>query len=247
MLPNSKKEWLSCFFSKDHFSGADRVFDDREMPCAFSQRSVAMLSLSSIQSVSQAPVVRPSLVADAVRQSSPLKAIEPTTAVSKERSRAENKTPEAGTSAQVAAAARAAVPAQAAAVQQAKPSAEGKAQQAQAPVPLNEQPPAEKSQVQKALDTQIKGLLSNVWKASARAVDFLLGRDTVEQAKLASEAAQKLQEDIWPILKAEKNAKAAPSAASQNATGSPVVAYTSKGSADSGKVDPRGQILDFVA
>jgi hypothetical protein len=147
----------------------------------------------------------------------------------------------------VAAAARAAVPAQAAAVQQAKPSAEGKAQQAQAPVPLNEQPPVEKSQVQKALDTQIKGLLSNVWKASARAVDFLLGRDTVEQAKLASEAAQKLQEDIWPILKAEKNAKAAPSAASQNATGSPVVAYTSKGSADSGKVDPRGQILDFVA
>ena len=206
-----------------------------------------MLSLSSIQSVSQAPVVRPSLVADAVRPSSPLKAIEPTTAVSKERSRAENKTPEAGTNAQVAAAARAAVPAQAAAVQQAKPSAEGKAQQTQAPVPLNEQPPVEKSQVQKALDTQIKGLLSNVWKASARAVDFLLGRDTVEQAKLASEAAQKLQEDIWPILKAEKNAKAAPSAASQNATASPVVAYTSKGSADSGKVDPRGQILDFVA
>lgn len=206
-----------------------------------------MLSLSSIQSVSQAPVVRPSLVADAVRPSSPLKAIEPTSAVSKERSRAENKTPEAGTNAQVAAAARAAVPAQAAAVQQAKPSAEGKAQQAQAAVRSNEQPPVEKTQVQKALDTQLNGLLSNVWKASARAVDFLLGRDTVELAKQASEAAQKLQEDIWPILKAEKNAKAASSAASQNSAASAVVAYTSKGGADSGKVDPRGQILDFVA
>lgn len=206
-----------------------------------------MLSLSSIQSVSQAPMVRPSLVADAVRPSSPLKAIEPTTAVSKERSRAENKTPEAGTSAQMAVAALAAAPVEAAASQQARLSAERNTLKAQAPVQSDEQPPVEKTQVQKALDTQIKGLLSNVWKASARAVDFLLGRDTVEQAKQASEAAQKLQEDIWPILKAEKNAKAASAGSGENSTAPAVVAYTAKGSAHSGKVDPRGQILNFVA
>ena len=206
-----------------------------------------MLSLSSIQSVSQAPVVRPSLVADAVRPSSPLKAIEPTTAVSKERSRAENKTPEAGTSAQVAAAARAAVPAEAAASQQARALAERNTLKAQATVQSNEQPPVEKTQVQKALDTQIKGLLSNVWKASAKAVDFLLGRDTVEQAKQASEAAQQLQEDIWPILKADKNVKAASSGSGENGAASAVVAYTAKGSAHSGKADPLGQILNFVA
>lgn len=209
-----------------------------------------MLSLSSIQSVNQPPVVKPSLVADAVRSSgpaSPLKAIEPATAVSKERSRVENKTPEAGTGAQVIAAARAAVPAQTTAVQQVKPPAEGKAQQGLALQQPEEQPPAEKTQVQKALDTQIKGLLSNVWKASARAVDFLLGRDTVEQAKKASEAASKHQAEIWPILKAEKDAKPVSSSASLNSAASTVVAYTAKGGADKRNVDPRGQILDFVA
>lgn len=210
-----------------------------------------MLSLSSIQSVSQTPVVRPSLVVDAARPSSPLKAIEPTTAISKERSRAENKTPEAGTNAQIAAAANAAVPARAAVQQAKQPEVDNTRQprpQASAPSePPAEQPPSEKSQIQKALDTQVKSLLSNVWKASARAVDFLLGRDTVEQAKQASEAASKLQADIWPILKADKYNKSSSTSTIANNSVSAVFAYTAQGGTDSGKVDPRGQILDYVA
>jgi hypothetical protein len=156
------------------------------MPCAFSQRSVAMLSLSSIQSVSQAPVVRPSLVADAVRPSSPLKAIEPTTAVSKERSRAENKTPEAGTSAQVAAAARAAVPAQAAAVQQAKPSAEGKAQQAQAPCAVERATPCRKVTGSKSAG-----------HANQRACFQMFGKRAPEQS-IFCWGATRLSRPSWP-------------------------------------------------
>lgn len=209
-----------------------------------------MLSLSSIPPVSQTPVIRPSLVVDAARVSSPLKAIEPTTAVSKERSRADNKTPEPGTNAQVAAAARAAVPAQAAA-QAVQQSSQAKAQQTQAQTqaPPDDQPPAQKTPIQQALDTQIKGLLSNVWKASARAVDFLLGRETAEQAKQAAEAASKLQADIWPVLKGDNNSKAeaASAKAASSDSSSAVLAYTSKGGTDSGVVDSRGRILDYVA
>lgn len=206
-----------------------------------------MLSLSSIHTVSQTPVVRPSLVADAARPSSPsspLKAIEPTTAVSKERSRAENKTPEAGTSAQLAAAARAAVSPQAA-VQQAKQATDGAKQpQAQSSTQPTEQPPAEKTQIQKALDAQIKSLLSNVWKASAKAVDFLLGRDAADQSTQAAEKANQLQADIWPVMKSGKNGKGA---TAQADTASAVLSYTSKGGTDNGAVDSRGRILDFVA
>ena len=212
-----------------------------------------MVSLSSIHTVSQTPVVRPSLVADAARPSSPsspLKAIEPTTAVSKERSRAENKTPEAGTSAQLAAAARAAVSPQAA-VQQPKQTNNGvNQQQGDSSTQQTEQPPAEKTQIQKALDTQIKSLLSNVWKASAKAVDFLLGRDTVEQtaqaaqSSQASEAASQHQADIWPVMKSNKNGKGSAALAD---TASAVLSYTSKGGTENGAVDSRGRILDFVA
>lgn len=123
-----RKARLLCFFSKDRFSAVDRSFDDQGMPCAFSQRSVVMLSLSSIHTVSQSPLWSASLVADAVRPSSPLKAIEPTTAVSKERSRAENKAPDAGTNAQLAAAARAAAVSQQAAVQSTQTGTEGGSQ-----------------------------------------------------------------------------------------------------------------------
>ncbi len=215
-----------------------------------------MLSLSSIHTISQTPVVRPSLVADAARPSSPsspLKAIEPTTAVSKERSRAENKTPEAGMSAQLAAAARAAVSPQAT-VQQAKQSTDGtKQQQTQSGIQPTEQPPAEKTQIQKALDAQMKSLLSNVWKASARAVDFLLGRDAVQQAAQASqgsqaaqaaEAASQHQADLWPVLKSGKNGKGT---AAQADPASAVLSYTSKGGTANGTVDSRGRIVDYVA
>lgn len=206
-----------------------------------------MLSLSSIHTVSQTPVVRPSLVADAVRPSSPLKAIEPTTAVSKERARVENKTPEPGASAQLAAAARAAVSPQAAA-QQAKPQNDGSnQQQSQSGAAQPEQPPAEKSQIQKALDTQIKSLLSNVWKASAKAVDFLLGRDAVDQATQAADAANKHQADIWPVMKDGKGSKDSKGATASAEAASGVLSYTSKGGTDSGAVDARGRILDYVA
>lgn len=206
-----------------------------------------MLSVSSIQTVSPTPVVRPSLVADAARAStvsSPLKAIEPTTAISKERSRAENKTPEAGTSAAIALAGRASLSPQtgAQAVKQQGPSGNQQALQANTPEP--EQPPAEKSQIQKAMDTQVKSLLSNVWKASARAVDFLLGRDAVEQSAQAAERASKLQAEIWPILKQNTSSKAATSSADSAAA---MLSYTSKGGADKGAADSRGRIVDLVA
>lgn len=205
-----------------------------------------MLSLSSIHTVSQSPVVRASLVADAVRPSSPLKAIEPTTAVSKERSRAENKVPDAGSNAQLAAAARAAAVSQQAAVQSTQTGTEGGSQrQSQTTGQQADQPPVEKTPIQKALDTQIKSLLSNVWKASAKAVDFLLGRDAIEQSTQAAEAASQLQADIWPVMKMGKDDKG--SAAATTDTSSAVLSYTSKGSTDSGATDTRGSILDFVA
>lgn len=204
-----------------------------------------MLSLSSIHTVSQSPVVRASLVADAVRPSSPLKAIEPTTAVSKERSRAENKVPDAGTNAQLAAAARAVAVSQQAAVQSTQTGTEGGSQrQSQTTGQQADQPPVEKTPIQKALDTQIKSLLSNVWKASAKAVDFLLGRDAIEQSTQAAEAASQLQADIWPVMKIGKDNKGA--AATTDAS-SAVLSYTSNGSADSGATDTRGSLLDFVA
>lgn len=204
-----------------------------------------MLSLSSIHTVSQSPVVRASLVADAVRPSSPLKAIEPTTAVSKERSRAENKVPDAGTNAQLAAAARAAAVSQQAAVQSTQTGTEGGSQrQSQTTGQQADQPPVEKTPIQKALDTQIKSLLSNVWKASAKAVDFLLGRDAIEQSTQAAEAASQLQADIWPVMKMGKDNKGA---AAVTDTSSAVLSYTSNGSTDSGATDTRGSLLDFVA
>ncbi|HRK37744.1 MAG TPA: hypothetical protein PK347_05080 [Burkholderiaceae bacterium] len=204
-----------------------------------------MLSLSSIQSVSPPPMVRPSLVVDAVRSSgtsNPLQSIEPTTAISKERARVENKLPEPGVSVQLAAATRApsgASPADLGRVQ--RPRSEQK------PTP-DEQPLAEKTPIQKALDTQIKGLLSNVWKASGKAVDFLLGREAVEQAEQASKAALDFQSDIWPILKGGKDAQARVVLNQpKDGSASAVLSYTAQGSAEGEKVDPRGQLLDYVA
>ena len=204
-----------------------------------------MLSLSSIQSVTPPPMARPSLVVDAARtssQPSPLQVVEPATAVSKERARVENKLPEPGVSVQVSAAAWVAGQTQAADANKAQ-----RAKFEPKPAPDN-QPPAEKSPIQKALDTQIKGLLSNVWKASGKAVDFLLGREAVEQAEQASQAALEFQSDIWPVLKSDNGVLARSISVSAKNDSSPAVfAYSSRGEADSGKVDLRGQLLDYVA
>lgn len=206
-----------------------------------------MLSVSSIQTISPTPVVRPSLVADAVRAStvsSPLKAIEPTTAISKERSRAENKTPEAGTSAVIELAARVSSSPQAGAQAVKQSGTGGNQSAAQSNTSEPEQPPVEKSPIQKAMDTQIKSLLSNVWKASARAVDFLLGRDAVEKSAQAAERASKLQAEIWPVLKQSPSSKAGSTSAD---TAAAMLSYTSKGGADKGAADSRGRIVDLVA
>lgn len=204
-----------------------------------------MLSLSSIQSVAPPPMARPSLVVDAARtssQPSPLQVVEPATAVSKERARVENKLPEPGVSVQVSAAAWVAGQTQAAdanKVQRAKSEPKPAA---------DNQPPTEKSPIQKALDVQIKGLLTSVWKASGKAVDFLLGREAVEQAEQASQAALEFQSDIWPAIKSDNNALTR-SALTQTKNENPLgtFAYTPRGEADSGKVDQRGQLLDYVA
>lgn len=43
---------------------------------------------------------------------------------------------------------------------------------------VDEQPPAKKSEIQLAMEQQIKDLLNTVWEASGKAVDFLLKRET---------------------------------------------------------------------
>lgn len=227
-------------------------------------------------------MARPILVADSVRPAAPPRAIEPTTAVSKERSRAEIKHPqdpalpppqrqpqraalpsvEVAPSAQrlakqVKQAQEAEQPAQHAATTaptkaQAQPDADqsreiaAKSDTQSLISTVTSQPRAEKSEIQKAFESQIKDLLSNVWKASAAAVDFLLGRvtpalsmETALEEALAANRAQFKR----PNVELPQPNKA--SRADLQTMG--VTSYNANGSAQNLGLLSAGRLLDVVA
>jgi len=126
-----------------------------------------MFTMPSVSSTSNL-VSRPVSMAEVVRSVAPQRTIEPTTAVSKERSRSENNTSDTSdTSAATGA------------FYTSKGNNKGFERDRASELALahrdqETQPPAEKSEIQKAMEVQIKELLSNVWKASAKAVAFLI-------------------------------------------------------------------------
>lgn len=163
-----------------------------------------MLSLSSVSSTPTV-VPRPALTADsALRQTAAVLAIEPTTAISKERSRVEARVPEGVV---MANAAPQVVASSALPVLQGgggtferarsdRPPAGPTASTASAArTGAARSPQAEASPVQKAIDTQMKELFGAVWKASGKAVDFLLGRPEPTAAQVAAS-----QEPMGAIL-----------------------------------------------
>lgn len=202
-----------------------------------------MLTMPNVSSTPVA-VTRPSLVVEAVRPISTARAIEPTTAVSKDRSRAESPVPDSSS----------AVPAVVYTQQGAVPrhlarASSVPAQVSPPDVSPREEPPAEKSEIQKAMETQIRDLLSNVWKASAKAVDFLLQRQTqAEQGKLSSGALE-----AAAILGSGANSKRfnklsdISDVASASDPDASTVSYSPKGGRLSEGSAMAGQIIDVLA
>ena len=202
-----------------------------------------MLTMPSVSSASNL-VTRPVLVAEVVRPAAPQRAIEPTTAVSKERSRAENKAPDTSTAAASAlytpsGKSKAAERANGVNGTNGTSGANAEATRAAEEARNKEQPPAEKSEIQKAMEAQIKELLANVWKASAKAVDFLLQRDS----EAAGENAVTTLEPAALLGKKAGAAAGASDASTQNA----VVAYNAQGGRLSEETAAAGQLLDVLA
>lgn len=198
-----------------------------------------MLSLPSVSSTPSV-VSRPVLVADAaVRTAGVARAIEPTTAVSKERSRVDVRVPEGVTKAS---------PTESSSTQAVQAATVRAATAAEA-----QQPPVERSAVQKAMDTQIKELFSSVWKASAKAVDFLLGRDEPTAAQVAA-AAEPMNAILWSLTAPAGSrfshaalARASAEAAPATSDFEPIV-YSPRGGASSGQSSAsRGGLLDVLA
>lgn len=199
-----------------------------------------MLTMPSVSSASNL-VTRPVLVAEVVRPAAPQRAIEPTTAVSKERSRSENKAPDTSTA---AASALYTPSGKSKAADRANGvngtnGANAEATRAAEEARNKEQPPAEKSEIQKAMEAQLKELLTNVWKASAKAVDFLLQRDS----EAAGENAVTTLEPAALLGKKAGAAAGASDASTQNA----VVAYNAQGGRLSEETAAAGQLLDVLA
>ena len=202
-----------------------------------------MLTMPSVSSASNL-VTRPVLVAEVVRPAAPQRAIEPTTAVSKERSRAENKAPDTSTAAASAlytpsGKSKAAERANGVNGTNGTSGANAEATRAAEEARNKEQPPAEKSEIQKAMEAQIKELLANVWKASAKAVDFLLQRDS----EAAGENPVTTLEPAALLGKKAGAAAGASDASTQNA----VVAYNAQGGRLSEETAAAGQLLDVLA
>ena len=202
-----------------------------------------MLTMPSVSSASNL-VTRPVLVAEVVRPAAPQRAIEPTTAVSKERSRAENKAPDTSTAAASAlytpsGKSKAAERANGVNGTNGTSGANAEATRAAEEARNKEQPPAEKSEIQKAMEAQLKELLTNVWKASAKAVDFLLQRDS----EAAGENAVTALEPAALLGKKAGAAAGASDAPAKNA----VVAYNAQGGRLSEETAAAGQLLDVLA
>ena len=226
-----------------------------------------MLTLPNINSPNSplsSPVSRPVLVADSVRPTSPLPAIEPTTAVSRERSRTEGKVPEGivkgGPNASGQAVARSSVrdtSVRETLVDRAPPgrptapNAQDPKDKLQGPTPpkqVKEQPPSEKTAVQKALETQVKSLLSDIWKASATAVNFLLGREepTAVQLAVSAEPLSAIQQSLSG-RKPFAGATPPSASGSSNSPSGGAGVYSVLGSDDTTSSKSRGQLLDVVA
>jgi hypothetical protein len=196
-----------------------------------------MLTLPSIHSsIGSASVAasRPALVSEAVRSVSPFQAIEPTTAISKERSRAENRKPEATPVASGAG--------------QPKAADAGGAEGRAPPVQEGQggAPPSERSAIQKALDLQVKELLNNLWQASAAAVDFLLNRKEPTPAQVAAsvEPLTTIQESLVAV----PGSRYTPVASSRRGgDGDNAGLYSPAGAAAGEPVQAPGQLLDILA
>jgi len=202
-----------------------------------------MLTMPSVSSASNF-MTRPVLVSEVVRPAAPQRAIEPTTAVSKDRSRAENRAPDTSTA---AAEALYTPSGKSTFVRQANGTngtngtndANAEAKLAAKETRNKEEPPAEKSEIQKAMETQVKELLVNVWKASAKAVDFLLQRD--------SEAAgQNAVPTLEPAALLGKKTSAV-AGVSDSPAKNAVVAYDAQGGRLSEETAAAGQLLDLLA
>jgi hypothetical protein len=202
-----------------------------------------MLTMPNVSSTPVA-VPRPSLVVEAVRPVATPRAIEPTTAVSKERSRAESSVPDSSSAVSaVVYTQQGAVP------KRLERGSSVPAQVAPQEAVPREEPPAEKSEIQKAMETQIKDLLSNVWKASAKAVDFLLQRQSqAEQSQLLPGALE-----AAAILGSGANSKIAnklsgPPNAALGAKSEPgTVSYSPQGGRLSERAVSAGQLIDVLA
>jgi len=197
-----------------------------------------MLSLSNINIQSPAtpvaPMSRPALVSEAVSSASPFAEIQPATAISRERSRVEVKAKDSTTGGDLAQQTQVEqmVAEQQAAAQK---SATRQGVQSGSPSAVADKPPSDKNSIQKAMETQIKDVLNTVWKASGKAVDFLLGRSET----LMDQTLKKVQ------LPGEVNYLGSTSASSGKSSSSEVVSYTTQGGAGS-LGDGKGKILDMV-
>lgn len=206
-----------------------------------------MLSLPSVNSTPSV-VSRPVLMVDAaLRPAAAARAIEPTTAISKERSRVETRSPE-GLAKPVA---------QGPAASSARPTAQAQAQVQSPTYGVTRSrpslpPQAEPTPVQKAVETQIKELFGAVWKASGKAVDFLLGRPEPTPAQVA--AAQEPMSAIMWSLTAAPGSRFSQAALTAQTTPAPsqtpervVELYSPKGTSELPSPTSRGQLLDVQA
>ncbi len=203
----------------------------------------ALPSVSSTPSV----VPRPLLVSDGGARTTNVRAIEPTTAVSKERSKVDVRVPEGLTRTQSpSASSSTAVSYTPAQVKQAG------AARAAAVSTTAQQPSAERSGVQKAVDTQVKELISTVWKASAKAVDFLLGRPEPTAAQVAA-ASEPMNAILWSLTAPAGSrfsqavlTSAIPEVSTPSTDGGQPIVYSSRG-ASTGQTSSAGSLLNVLA
>lgn len=227
-----------------------------------------MLSLSSVTSAPPA-APRPALMADAALRpaAAVARTIEPTTAVSKERSRVDTRAPDGLSRAEAAPAtaspsvvmALGMAAAQAPLRLPSRPALNGTGVNAgaqaapAAPRPgAARSPQAEPSQVQKAIDTQIKDFFGSVWKASGKAVDFLLGRPEPTAAQVA--ASQQPMSAIMWSLTAQPGSRFSQAVLSEGAIPAPAEApdqalpmYSSRGTSAAAPTQSPGQLLNVRA
>jgi hypothetical protein len=185
-------------------------------------------------------------VLDAAQPVAKSRVVEPTDAISKERSRAEKAVSDSSSAAPAALyTAQGNVPQL---VVRSKSNSAVLAERTVKQEEKQEEPPAEKSEIQKAMELQIKDLLANVWKASAKAVDFLLQRP--QPADPADLPVGTLQPAY--LLGSEGNkgvGKSAVSSSAQTAlsSGSDIFSYSARGGRVSDRSEVAGQLIDVLA